>query len=403
MGPRRSTRRQPAPALSEYEEQSYTAPPAVKSKKNKAPTNKERFDFLEQQLAQVTEAIGRLSTQHSDHDPPPPALSSPHSIPDTHVSAPPHLSRASTPKHKVSVRRALLNKVPEPPCTASLLADPLVTNASLLNDVNTQRHVEHVARATAARMPRSSGKPTYDVYINKLVGYEMPRHFVGLHSQRRIKSLDSYDDLSLPEFLQGFVAMIMREGLDIPTTEAMTRCLGLIGEALVDYKWEVLRDWINSVLHDVGQGRITWLDERAINDRLNTAKMRASMRPGVDADIPVCGPYNQGKCPLETTHGQYRHICVSCWLMVGAQHAHPLLTCRRRSASQYQGPANARQGQGDHYNRQGNQQHNGNRAYYSNNHSRDRQRSQEGRTYSNDNPPLSQKTECASPGPSTLR
>lgn len=381
MAPRRSTRGQKAPVQTN---DTVEEAPSVKSKKQKPPTNKERFEFLEQQLAQVTEALGRLTTTQLDSHPPP--LSAPPSLPDvSHTPSLPHLSRASTPKRSVPVRQALTNKELQPPGDTSLLAGPLFTNVDILNSEETKRHVDHVTRSTAARQPRSAGKPTYDVYLNKVVGYEMPRHFIGAHSQRRVRGLDSHDDLSLPEFVQGYVSMIMRVGLDIPTSEAMTRCLGLIGEALIDYQWEDIRDWINSVLHDVGQGRITWLDDKVITERLNAAKMRASMRPQLDASIPVCALSNQGKCPHDATHGIHRHICVVCWISAGVQHAHPLPSCRRRNSNLQHGNNGNRQPQGDYNNRQGSHYHNSNHGRQTNTQFRGRQGSYDNRSQGNDN------------------
>lgn len=260
----------------------------------------------------------------------------------------------------------------------------MVNNVALLNDDKTKPHVDQVTRSSMARMRRAAGKPIYDVSINRMVGYEMPRHFLGIHSQRRIKTLESYDDLTLPEFLQGFVSVIMRVGLDIPTSEAMTRCLGM---ALVDYQWEELRDWINSVLHDVGQGRITWLNQGAISDHLNDTKMQASRTPRVETGIPVCGLYNQGKCSFESLHGSFRHICVSYWLMAGAQHSHSLTTCRHRAPNHTYPNNNNRNGSKDYYNRSAPQQHNANQARQHNNHPRDRQQSHDIRSYGNDNQP----------------
>lgn len=191
-----------------------------------------------------------------------------------------------------------------------------------------------MATATAARLPRSGGKPTFDIFLNKPVAYEMPRHFLSTHSQRRVRGLDSYDELLLSEFLHGFVTMILRSGIDNGTTQAMVQCLGMLGEALIDYQWHDIRDWINAILHEVGQGRISWRDQKYIADQLNATKLRASMRQAEDPTIPICAQYNQIRCSYQASHGGFKHICVSCWLATGAQHPHPLVNCRRRGGAQ---------------------------------------------------------------------
>lgn len=96
MGPHRSTRAQPAPAT--YQEEYSLPEPAnkKKTKKQKLPMNKERFELLENQLAHSTEALGRLTANHSSQDPP--DLSTLPSILEQQDSTAPHLSRASTPK-----------------------------------------------------------------------------------------------------------------------------------------------------------------------------------------------------------------------------------------------------------------------------------------------------------------
>lgn len=153
-------------------------------------------------------------------------------------------------------------------------------------------------------------------------------------SQRRIRALDSHDDLLLSEFLQGYVKMVLCSGIDNFTAEAMVQCLGMLGEALLDYQWVDIRDWINAILHELGQGRIDWRDQKYIADQLNATKLRASMNQHDDPNIPACAQYNQGKCRYQATHGAYKHICVACWLLTGAHHPHPLTTCRRRAPNQ---------------------------------------------------------------------
>lgn len=125
--------------------------------------------------------------------------------------------------------------------------------------------------------------------------------------------------------------MILCNGIDNVISEAMVWCLGMLGEALIDYQWCDIRHCINAVLHEVGQGRISWHDEKYIADQLNAAKLRASMKQHEDPAIPVCAQYSQGKCQFQTSHGAFKHVYVACWLLTGAHHPHPLTTCRRRT------------------------------------------------------------------------
>lgn len=269
------------------EEQESFSEQKKATKKQKAPTNKERFQSIEEQMAGLTAAIGRLTAAHNG----PPNLSAHAPLPAELDSerTPPHLSCVSTPRPKppVAVRRALINSFQESHCNVSLIAEPSLNNGDILGDDRANRHVEHITKAATARMPRSNGKPIFDGFLNKVVAYEMPRHFLDTHSPRRNRALDSHDDLTFPEFLQGYMAMLSRMPAHDADYHAMVQWLGPLGQALVNYQWHNVRDWINSVLHDVGQGRISWCDHSTIADRLNATKMRASVKSVTNACVCV--------------------------------------------------------------------------------------------------------------------
>lgn len=126
--------------------------------------NKERFQSIEDQMAGLTAAIGRLTAVHVAAPPPP--LSVPASVPgDLDPNrTPPHLSRASTPKPAGTVRRDLISSFQDHVCDSPVLAKPILNNGLLLNDDRAKRHVEQISRAAVARMPRSTGKPVFDVF-----------------------------------------------------------------------------------------------------------------------------------------------------------------------------------------------------------------------------------------------
>lgn len=106
------------------------------------------------------------------------------------------------------------------------------------------------------------------------------------------------------------------------------------------YQWHDMRDWLNSILHEVGQGRISWLDEKVIADRLNTAKLRAVRAPAEDSTIPICAQFTQGHCFHTASHGPFQHVCVMCWAATGALYPHSAQTCRRKNPPQNQGGRN---------------------------------------------------------------
>lgn len=314
---------------------------------------------MELQMKSLADAVERISAAlpavtHASH----PANQTVTDTPDA-KPLPRAPSRTSTPKKNWSVRHSIIQQ-------ESLLDDidfdePILANATFLNCKITKSHAEKMAQATAARFPRAEGKPVYDIYLNRQVAYYMPRHFLNPHSQRRIKSLDSHDELSVPEFLQGFASMILQRDISDPVISAMVLHIQKLGEALVDYEWSDIIDWSNSTLHDIGQGRYDWTDEAVIMARYNDTKMRSSSRQKSDAQIPACALYNQGRCEKHAAHDNLEHICVSCWLLTGARYPHPYTTCRRRAAhsnnqnrshGRDQQQANGQHGQSPWYRRQ---------------------------------------------------
>lgn len=79
-----------------------------------------------------------------------------------------------------------------------------------------------------------------------------------------IQGLKCQDELLLSEYLQGFSNMILQHDIQDKTVHAMILHLAKLGEALTDYRWSEMRDWCNTVLHDIGQGRYSWADKNHI-------------------------------------------------------------------------------------------------------------------------------------------
>lgn len=294
----------------------------------KPPPNKERFEILEQRMDTVTTAIDRLTDALAGLNPADPPAD--FSQARDNSSAPQHSIHTSTPKRQPAKRPSISSQ--NSVCDISALDALPHTNVDLLGARRTQRHADQVFRATSERFPRADGKTIFDQYLNRPVQYCMPRHFLAPHSQRRIKMLESYDDLNVAEFLQGYTAMILKNDIKNPVVLAMITQLHKLGEALVDYEWSDMRDWVNATLHDIGQQRYRWVDSEIIHENYNATKMRASRNKDSESVIPVCGPYNQGKCERQASHGPYQHICVACWLNNGASYPHPYTACRRKNS-----------------------------------------------------------------------
>lgn len=247
--------------------------------------------------------------------------------PTLHLALPLSPAHTSTPR---SVRSVRCNLIP----TDDQFCDfddnePFLSNSVLLHD-RAKHHVNKVVKLAASRLPRASGKQIFDIYSKKQAAYEMPLHYVGAHSQRRVQALKYQDELLLSEYLQGFSYMILQHEIKNKTVKAMILHLDKLGEGLTDYGWSEMRDWCNTVLHDVGQGRYTWSDKNHIMEIFNATKMCAARTSSEDSSFPVCALYNQGKCTSQVSHDQFSHSCVLCWVTTGALYLHTLATGRRR-------------------------------------------------------------------------
>lgn len=301
-------------------------------------TNKERFEMLEQRIESMATAMEKLSTAviQGNHSHPHPSLDASAIEQESPRTSLRQEGRTSTPKKSRGARKKLIPDE-DISCDSSIEHEALqAMNLHSTEDKQARQLAAKMVRDANARFPHSNGKAIFDQYLHRQVQYPMPRHFIGLHSQRRVKALESHDDLNLPEFIQGYSAMILQNDIKNSVAKAMVLHLHKLGEALTDYCWEDMRDWANNTLHDVGQGRCKWTDYASINEQFNATKMRAAGSRQAEYNIPACGLYNQGKCDKLASHGAFEHICVSCWINSGAKYPHPFHACRRRGAQQQQ-------------------------------------------------------------------
>lgn len=88
--------------------------------------------------------------------------------------------------------------------------------------------------------PRSDGKHFVDNSGKKNAVPCMPRHWLDLHAQCRNKGLESPDDLSLPDFIQGFCKLIM--SYDIQDRTVKITHLSHIGKDVALYPLRLALD-----------------------------------------------------------------------------------------------------------------------------------------------------------------
>lgn len=85
----------------------------------------------------------------------------------------------------------------------------------------------------------------------------MPRHLLDLRTPRRIKSLDSPDDLLMPDFIQGFAKLIHTHSIQNRTVKAMDTHLAQLGEDVAIYGWLPICEWSNAILYNIAAQRYT--------------------------------------------------------------------------------------------------------------------------------------------------
>lgn len=201
-------------------------------------------------------------------------------------------------------------------------------------DNQARLHADSMMDSLKPALPHVSGKTVFDPYTRKQALYPMPRHLLDHKSQRRVAKLDCQDDLSFPEFVQGFVKLIMLHDINNPVVRAMLSHLASLSEDITMYNWELMRLWPNTVISDIGMGRYAWTDERIIESERNRAAIFASANGPIDNGQNTCVAFNQSKCSFPHSHGDsHMHICAFCWITWGVENSHPLHSCKKRLGS----------------------------------------------------------------------
>lgn len=162
----------------------------------------------------------------------------------------------------------------------------------------------------------------------------MPRLYINNSAQKIVKQYKHFDDLTLPQFLEGFAYMIDNEKV-AQEKSLMLMHLAEIGLMLQDFPWDVVREWSNAVLTATGQGVYRWSDGHRI-EKEKVAKMMAanasSKLAGFQQGKNACLAYNATKCQEVGSHGLNNlHVCSFCLTMFSAEHEHPVMACNKRT------------------------------------------------------------------------
>lgn len=228
------------------------------------------------------------------------------------------------------------------------VTDHACTNSEFI-DNQARLHADSLMDSLNPALPHVSGKIIFDPYTRKQALYPMPRHLLDHKSQRRVAKLECQDELSFPEFVQGFVKMVLMNDIYNPVVKAMLCHLASLSEDVTMYQWELMRVWPNTIISDIGMGRYSWTDERILESERNRAAIFASANGSPDNGQNVCVAFNQSKCHFQGSHGDsHLHLCAYCWMTWGAENNHPLHSCKKRLGPQHAGHQHRQHGNQNH-------------------------------------------------------
>ena len=199
------------------------------------------------------------------------------------------------------------------------------SSSSSDNDNGSSDSSDEASTATSKKKKgkhsRKSGraKTTEDFIIR-----DVPWPHYGVYKGAKNKPAD-YDELSLAEFVYGYVDMLRRnKKLDTKTKGKMLAHLQDLMEDAISYPWSNVRNFHGVMLGEMERDLIDWGDTKAINklrvkysQRQDNSEASNKFRHRESyGDKNVCENYQKGTCPHEGDHstskGQVRHVCAYC-------------------------------------------------------------------------------------------
>lgn len=333
-----------------------------RKKKNKNPTQGERLTNLEEKLQMLLDRMdiaGNLAhtnagdtLQHLSTHMTGPTPGSRESSPSKHDGSNGRKSRPKerltsqlegreyTPKNRPRARTSTPhNNRHRSPRTSSCTparnkarVDPsLYSTADILDSPSAKVKAQQILEILNPSNSHDKGK-IFDPYLNKSARFSMPRLFLNISAQKMVKQQKHYDDLTLPQFIEGFVGMIDAEKSE-QKKGYMLMHLGELGTMLQDFQWETVREWSNSVLSSIGEGLYTWRDGHKIEKEkvLKIMGANASGNSGLSQCKNACLAYNATRCHEPASHGHtFMHVCSFCLTAFNAENEHPVMACNKR-------------------------------------------------------------------------
>ena len=158
----------------------------------------------------------------------------------------------------------------------------------------------------------------------------------------------TYNDLTIPEFVLGFMAVVGRSNQGQRVRDIMNRHLQELMLDATRFPWPSVRHYHAILLHHMEMGEITWDDSTAIQElRANYASQALCSTtqgplpmatPSTPSNAPMrfCGPFQSGNCRQPGDHDSPRgfvvHACSYCLRKGKGRFPHGEQECRRKKA-----------------------------------------------------------------------
>ena len=169
----------------------------------------------------------------------------------------------------------------------------------------------------AQKLKSKRGGPV-EVVVNKRVAWPH-EHILGGHSHQRV----TYDQLSLTQFIQGFVKNIIGEK-DRDCKDKMLHYLGDLMEDATDFSWSSAKSAHAVLLCEMERGSVDWFNtdridriRRAHAQHHNAPQKQTWQKTTDQAKKPwFCKAFQVGMCYHAKDHENngktHRHICAHC-------------------------------------------------------------------------------------------
>ena len=138
----------------------------------------------------------------------------------------------------------------------------------------------------------------------------------------------AYDDLSMPEFVAGYVNCLLRHNTDDNNKDHMLHHLQDLMHDATMYPWRNVRNFHGIVLGMMEQGELNWDDTSTIQ-QLQQQYARIPHVPTVPMtpDLTPCTKYQTEQCTQAGTHDKLAHVCAWCYRYKGKAFGHPQSKC----------------------------------------------------------------------------